>query len=179
MTSTRMSGTWLGFVLLLAGLVGCAMQPTTQKAGSPQQQKVASGSSEGKVDSSAPPNTDKPGETKEGNVVTKSSGLKYEDLKVGEGEEAKKGKRVTVHYTGTLKDGKKFDSSRDRNEPYTFVLGAGMVIKGWDEGVAGMKVGGQRKLMIPPELGYGKRGAGNVIPPDAELIFDVELLGVK
>jgi FKBP-type peptidyl-prolyl cis-trans isomerase FkpA len=119
------------------------------------------------------------GGQKEEKVITTDSGLKYIDVKVGDGDEAKKGKIVTVHYTGTLKDGKKFDSSKDRDEPFQFPLGAGRVIKGWDEGVAGMKVGGTRKLIIPPELGYGKRGAGNVIPPDAELHFTVELLKVK
>jgi len=112
-------------------------------------------------------------------VVTTKSGLKYEDLKEGTGAEAKKGDTVEVHYTGWLTNGKKFDSSLDRNEPFSFKLGAGMVIKGWDEGVAGMKVGGKRKLMIPPELGYGARGAGNVIPPNAELVFEVELLKIK
>ena len=111
-------------------------------------------------------------------VVTTKSGLKYEDLKEGTGAEAKKGDTVEVHYTGTLTNGKKFDSSHDRNEPFSFKLGAGMVIKGWDEGVAGMKVGGKRKLMIPSKLGYGSRGAGKVIPPDADLVFEVELLKV-
>ncbi len=114
-----------------------------------------------------------------GKVVTTDSGLKYEDLKEGAGEAAKKGDTVEVHYTGWLTDGKKFDSSLDRNEAFSFKLGAGMVIKGWDEGVAGMKVGGKRKLTIPPELGYGKRGAGRVIPPDATLVFEVELLKIK
>ena len=111
--------------------------------------------------------------------VTTPSGLRYTDVETGEGAEAKPGNVVAVHYTGWLEDGKKFDSSRDRNDPFRFKLGAGQVIKGWDEGVAGMKVGGKRKLLIPPELGYGKRGAGGVIPPDAELHFDVELLGVQ
>jgi peptidylprolyl isomerase len=119
------------------------------------------------------------GEKKEKKVITTDSGLKYIDVKVGDGETAKKGDTVSVHYTGTLKDGTKFDSSKDRNQPFSFPLGAGRVIKGWDEGVAGMKVGGTRKLIIPPELGYGKRGAGNVIPPDAELHFEVELLKIK
>jgi FKBP-type peptidyl-prolyl cis-trans isomerase len=117
--------------------------------------------------------------TQEKKVVTTKSGLKYQDLKEGEGKAAKAGDTVEVHYTGWLKDGKKFDSSRDRDEPFAFKLGAGMVIKGWDEGVAGMKVGGKRKLIIPPDLAYGKRGAGGVIPPDAELTFEVELLKIK
>jgi FKBP-type peptidyl-prolyl cis-trans isomerase len=106
------------------------------------------------------------------------SGLKYVDQKVGAGAEAKSGDVVSVHYTGWLENGTKFDSSRDRNEPFRFKLGASQVIKGWDEGVAGMKVGGKRRLTIPAELGYGKRGAGGVIPPDATLVFEVELLGI-
>lgn len=119
------------------------------------------------------------GKKEEGKVITTASGLKYIDLKQGDGDVAKKGDTVEVHYTGTLKDGKKFDSSLDRGKPFSFPLGAGRVIKGWDEGVAGMKVGGKRKLIIPPELGYGSKGAGDVIPPDAELHFDVELLKIK
>jgi FKBP-type peptidyl-prolyl cis-trans isomerase FkpA len=111
--------------------------------------------------------------------VTTPSGLKYEDLKVGTGAEAKAGQTVSVHYTGWLMDGKKFDSSVDRKQPFEFPLGMGRVIKGWDEGVQGMKVGGKRKLTIPPGLGYGARGAGGAIPPNATLIFDVELLGIK
>ncbi|WP_375755003.1 FKBP-type peptidyl-prolyl cis-trans isomerase [Corallococcus exercitus] len=105
--------------------------------------------------------------------------LKTEDVKVGTGVEAVAGKRVTVHYVGTLTDGKKFDSSRDRGQGFTFSLGAGQVIQGWDQGVAGMKVGGIRKLTIPPELGYGSRGAAGVIPPNATLLFEVELLDVR
>ena len=106
------------------------------------------------------------------------SELVIEDLVAGEGAEAVTGKRVTVHYTGWLTNGTKFDSSKDRNDPFVFPLGAGHVIKGWDQGVAGMKVGGKRKLTIPPELGYGARGAGGVIPPNATLVFEVELLAV-
>ena len=105
--------------------------------------------------------------------------LGIEDLVVGEGEAAARGHRVTVHYTGWLTNGSKFDSSRDRNQPFAFALGEGEVIRGWDEGVEGMKVGGKRKLTIPPELGYGARGAGGVIPPNATLVFEVELLGVR
>jgi len=110
--------------------------------------------------------------------VTTPSGLKYVDQVVGTGEAAVAGKNVSVHYTGWLESGKKFDSSVDRGQPFSFPLGAGRVIKGWDEGVQGMKVGGKRKLTIPSDLGYGSRGAGGVIPPNATLVFDVELLGV-
>ncbi len=120
---------------------------------------------------------------KGGKVVTNKSGLKYIDEKAGTGAEAVPGKNVGVHYTGWLDDkgqkGQKFDSSLDRGQPFVFPLGAGRVIKGWDEGVAGMKVGGKRTLMIPASLGYGARGAGAAIPPNANLIFDVELLDVK
>ncbi|MBC9073606.1 FKBP-type peptidyl-prolyl cis-trans isomerase [Thauera sp. CAU 1555] len=111
--------------------------------------------------------------------TTTASGLVIEELEVGSGEAAAKGHTVTVHYTGWLTDGKKFDSSKDRNDPFEFPLGAGYVIRGWDEGVQGMLVGGKRKLTIPPELGYGARGAGGVIPPNATLVFEVELLGVR
>lgn len=116
-------------------------------------------------------------------TVTTPSGLKYQDQVVGSGAEAAKGKTVAVHYTGWLDQngtkGEKFDSSVDRGTPFEFPLGAGMVIKGWDEGVAGMKVGGKRRLLIPSALAYGQRGAGGAIPPNANLIFDVELLEVR
>jgi FKBP-type peptidyl-prolyl cis-trans isomerase FkpA len=116
-------------------------------------------------------------------IIMTVTGLQYEDVNLGEGEEAKAGARVSVHYTGWLQKedgsiGKKFDSSKDRDDPLQFILGAGRVIKGWDQGVQGMKVGGVRKLIIPAELGYGARGAGGVIPPNATLVFEVELLGV-
>ena len=118
--------------------------------------------------------------------MTHNAELIKQDSRAGDGSEATAGRQVTVHYTGWLYDaasadhkGKQFDSSRDREEPFTFRLGAGQVIRGWDEGVAGMKVGGQRTLTIPSELGYGRRGAGGVIPPDATLVFDVELLDVR
>ena len=107
------------------------------------------------------------------------SGLQYEDTVEGTGPSPAAGQTVKVHYTGTLTDGTKFDSSRDRGQPFSFQIGVGQVIKGWDEGVLSMKVGGRRKLTIPADLGYGARGAGGVIPPNATLIFDVELLGVE
>ena len=112
-------------------------------------------------------------------TLTTDSGLIIEDLSVGSGDEARAGQTVSVHYTGWLTDGTKFDSSKDRNEPFEFPLGAGYVIRGWDEGVQGMQVGGVRKLTIAPELGYGARGAGGVIPPNATLVFEVELLEVN
>ncbi len=111
-------------------------------------------------------------------TVTTKSGLKYVDVVVGKGASPTVGKQVTVHYTGTLENGTKFDSSVDRKEPFSFTIGVGQVIPGWDEGVMSMKVGGKRKLIIPPNLGYGARGAGGVIPPNATLLFDVELLDV-
>ena len=115
---------------------------------------------------------------KDAKVTTTKSGLKYSDEKVGDGKEAKSGDTVVVHYTGWLKDGTKFDSSLDRKQPFSFALGAGKVIKGWDEDVAGMKVGGKRKLIIPPYLAYGETGKGDV-PPNAELTFEVELLKIN
>jgi FKBP-type peptidyl-prolyl cis-trans isomerase FkpA len=112
-------------------------------------------------------------------TTTTPSGLIIEELVLGDGTEAVSGKRVSVHYTGWLTNGSKFDSSVDRNEPFEFGLGRGQVIRGWDEGVAGMKIGGKRKLTIPADLGYGAYGAGGVIPPNATLVFEVELLGVN
>jgi len=112
-------------------------------------------------------------------AITTASGLIIEELVAGNGAEAAAGQYVTVHYTGWLTDGTKFDSSKDRGDPFEFPLGAGHVIKGWDEGVQGMKIGGSRKLTIPASLGYGARGAGGVIPPNATLVFEVELLGVE
>lgn len=113
------------------------------------------------------------------NLITTASGLQYKDVTIGSGDEAQPGKTVSVHYTGWLTNGAKFDSSLERGQPFSFTLGAGSVIPGWEEGVAGMKVSGKRILVIPPDLAYGVSGAGGVIPPNATLIFEIELLEVK
>jgi len=154
------------FILVLAilglGVFGAAQKQSTSK----------NATASVKPDTSAP--------TKLSGAPTKMpDGLEYWDIKKGTGAVAQSGHKVKVHYTGWLTNGKKFDSSVDRKQPFEFMLGAGQVIKGWDEGVAGMKVGGKRQLRIPPDLGYGGAGAGGVIPPNATLIFDVELLGVE
>jgi FKBP-type peptidyl-prolyl cis-trans isomerase len=128
---------------------------------------------------SSPPAASQSGTSTSAKEITMPDGLKYTDDQLGTGAEATAGKTAVVHYTGWLMDGTKFDSSVDRNQPFSFPLGAGQVIKGWDEGVQGMKVGGKRTLIIPPALGYGASGAGNVIPPNSTLKFEVELLDVK
>lgn len=135
---------------------------------------AACGGGEPTTDAGGPPDDDC-----DTSPVTTDSGLEYQEIECGDGETAESGDTVVVHYTGTLADGTKFDSSLDRGEPFTFPLGAGQVIKGWDEGLVGMKVGGKRKLTIPPELGYGPAGSPPVIPPNATLIFDVELLDIQ
>lgn len=145
---------------LLWFVSGCGK---SEKSGASNQAAASSPSSPAKVN---------------GQPTTTPSGLQYWDIVVGTGDTAVPGKPVSVHYTGWLTDGKKFDSSLDRGQPFVFTLGQGDVIKGWDEGVAGMKVGGKRQLRIPPSLGYGDSGAGGVIPPNATLIFDVELIEV-
>jgi peptidylprolyl isomerase len=127
----------------------------------------------------ATPAPGSPHTAKVGQKMTTPSGLEYEDETVGTGPQPVRGQEVTVHYVGTLTNGTKFDSSRDRNEPFSFAIGEGEVIKGWDEGVMSMHVGGKRKLIIPPQLAYGSRGAGGVIPPNATILFEVELLAVK
>jgi len=150
-------------MLVLVGTLafGCQSAPETTgtDSGAPGEKKAAT--------------------TMAGNLETTPSGLQYEDIKVGTGATPQKGQTAVVHYTGTLADGKVFDSSKPRNQPFTFALGRGQVIKGWDEGVATMKVGGTRKLVIPPDLAYGASGAGGVIPPNATLTFEVELLEVR
>jgi hypothetical protein len=123
--------------------------------------------------------TNKPTENQVETMITTDSGLKYVDLVVGNGQVANPGSQVSVHYSGWLEDGTKFDSSLDRGQPFDFVLGAGSVIPGWDEGVAGMKVGGKRRLVIPSDLAYGPQGYAGVIPPNATLTFEVELLGIQ
>jgi FKBP-type peptidyl-prolyl cis-trans isomerase len=155
----------LAFATLLVAQAGKKASSSTQKSGNNKT-------------SAAPDKSAGPTKVT-GDPVTTSSGLKYWDIKKGTGATAVKGKTVKVHYTGWLTDGKEFDSSYDLGEPIEFGLGSGRVIKGWDEGIAGMKVGGRRQLRIPPELGYGSRGAGSTIPPNATLIFDVELVSVK
>ena len=159
-------------LLLLAGATGCQSDDTTKT----ETATTETAATETEV-------TDG-GETTEGiavdeNEVTTESGLKYVDSVVGDGASPKEGDMVSVHYSGFLTDGTKFDSSVDRGQPFQFKIGVGQVIKGWDEGVMSMAIGGKRKLIIPPELGYGARGAGGVIPPNATLLFDVELLGIN
>jgi FKBP-type peptidyl-prolyl cis-trans isomerase FkpA len=138
---------------------------------------LAAQTSTHKTTPARPPNTNAPTKVT-GDGVKTDSGLQYWDIKVGTGEEAKSGDHVKVHYTGWFTSGKKFDSSVDARQPYSFTLGGGNVIKGWDEGVVGMKVGGKRQLRIPPELAYGGKGYKDIIPPNATLIFDVQLLVV-
>src|ERR1039458_6126178 len=195
MTLLRFAGTY-AFVLGLVVLgTACSQSeaPKQDQAAAPQSapaattaattlQPATATTTQSAADAVSPPPIGAPiqpitaAPTQPGATVTE---LKKEDTKVGTGAEAVTGKSVSVHYTGWLTDGTKFDSSKDRGHPFSFQLGAGQVIKGWDQGVAGMKVGGVRKLTIPPELGYGARGAGGVIPPNATLVFEVELLGVQ
>ena len=147
-------------LLLLLGVAGC-------------------GSEESPPDEGTEPAAEEPAGDCEEGVVETESGLQYEELECGDGEEAQRGDTVVVHYTGTLEDGTKFDSSLDRGEPFPFTIGAGQVIQGWEEGIAGMKVGGKRKLTIPPELAYGKPGRPPVIPRNATLIFEVSLVEIQ
>lgn len=157
-------------VLAIALLAGCNQY---------EAQKAASAAGATPSTPSTPPAPAAAATPTGGKVHKLPSGLQYEDMVVGSGKMAEPGMNVSVHYTGWLTDGTKFDSSLDRNQAFQFQLGAGMVIRGWDEGVKGMRIGGKRKLTIPSDMGYGAQGAGGVIPPNATLVFDVELLDVK
>ena len=165
--------------LLVAQLGGSRSEATAANIASASSTEVAQTSSKDTAATNLLANTTIADSGSQDNsnseAITTASGLKYIDLVEGDGATPEKGQTVTVHYTGTLEDGKKFDSSRDRNRPFSFRIGVGQVIAGWDEGVGSMKVGGRRQLIIPPDLGYGSQGAGGVIPPNATLIFDVEL----
>ncbi len=164
-----------------SGLADRLMADAARLAKSPQFDQAIASASDLTLDETDTPSEDasmtEAAEPNSNEVIT-ASGLRYEDEVVGTGASPNKGQLVTVHYTGYLTDGTKFDSSRDRNRPFQFNIGQRRVIAGWDEGVMSMRVGGKRKLTIPPELGYGARGAGGVIPPNATLIFDVELLSI-
>jgi FKBP-type peptidyl-prolyl cis-trans isomerase FkpA len=163
--------------LLAALLVAGCNEASQMSEGSSSSSSSASSTTPSTTTSAAPSGAEAAG----GKVHKLASGLQYEDLTVGSGKMAEPGMNVSVHYTGWLNDEArtKFDSSHDRSQPFQFQLGAGQVIKGWDEGVKGMRIGGKRKLTIPPDLGYGARGASGIIPPNATLLFDVELLDVK
>jgi len=162
----------LGLAVAIA-LLAAGCNEASQNTGSASSEPTSS--STGVAETPAAPEAEATG----GKVHKLASGLQYEDTVVGNGKMAEPGMNVSVHYTGWLTDGTKFDSSVDRGQPFKFQLGAGQVIAGWDEGVKGMRIGGKRKLTIPPDLGYGARGAGGVIPPNATLVFDVELLDVQ
>ena len=177
-------GTLIALVLATGMLAAGCGNPKTGSVGKASQEKAPQTLQQTaqKPAEAPPPQPTTEKETTpvdEQKAITTPSGLKYIDLVAGTGASPQKGQRVSVHYTGWLKDGKKFDSSVDRGQPFGFILGQGQVIKGWDEGVASMKVGGKRKLIIPPQLGYGPSGYPGVIPPNAELTFDVELLGIQ
>lgn len=162
-------------VLFIIGMVACAGDKTDTEAN--KEAEVNEEAATEAPKEVTPPATDYAAVA--GDTVTTASGLKYIDIKAGEGKSPASAQTVQVHYTGWLTDGKKFDSSVDRGQPFEFQIGVGRVIKGWDEGVMTMKEGGKRRLIIPPQLAYGERGAGGVIPPNATLVFDVELLKVK
>lgn len=166
-------------VLILAQLTGSSSEAIAANVSAPVEPVEAVQIAQSAADLA--PETvpaEEPSSMTDEKLITTDSGLQYVDLVEGTGAMPQPGQRVTVHYTGTLEDGTQFDSSRDRGRPFTFNIGVGQVIKGWDEGVGTMRVGGRRKLVIPASLGYGTRGAGGVIPPNATLIFDVELISL-
>ena len=174
----------LSALLVLIAFSGCQQSSTnTTTTGSTSTTTATSAPPTGSGAATTPPSGGATGGSMSaapaGQEVTMPSGLKYQDVKVGDGAVAEQGSAVTVDYTGWLTDGTKFDSSKDHGQPFQFQIGAGQVIRGWDEGVKGMRVGGVRRLTIPPDLGYGAQGAGGVIPPNATLVFEVELHGVK
>ena len=170
---------YMGAGLSLLLFTGCPLSSTPSSKPSPRETKTVVKSPIVKSPVEKEKQV-KPEAQKEGmDPITTPSGLMYIDEKLGTGASPGQGQRVSVHYTGRLENGQKFDSSRDRGQPFQFTLGVGQVIKGWDEGVKTMKVGGKRKLIIPPNLGYGERGVGGIIPPHSELHFDVELLEIK
>jgi peptidylprolyl isomerase len=167
-----------GLILVVGLLFGTGRQSNEAIAANPSQPQITQSPKLGQPQATIQVASANSTENNMEDVVTTDSGLQYVDIVEGVGATPKKGDTVVVHYTGTLENGNKFDSSRDRGQPFSFKVGVGQVIQGWDEGVGSMKVGGRRKLIIPSELGYGARGAGGVIPPNATLIFDVELLRI-
>jgi len=186
--NTQRTRTWIAAASLLAVLGAAAACSRTERKAEEAHEATPSEQSEAPAaPDMAAPATAAPGMAMQGSmppppsndVVTTASGLKYIEIEAGGGASPQAGQTVSVHYTGWLADGTKFDSSRDRGQPIEFVLGRGMVIQGWDEGLSTMKVGGQRRLIIPPDLAYGPGGRPPVIPPNAELTFDVELVGAR
>lgn len=167
-----------GLILVVGLLFGSGRQNNEAIAANPSQPQTTQSAKLGQPQATLQVASANSTENNMEDVVTTDSGLQYVDIVEGVGATPNTGDTVVVHYTGTLENGNKFDSSRDRGQPFSFKVGVGQVIKGWDEGVGSMKVGGRRKLIIPPDLGYGARGAGGVIPPNATLIFDVELLRI-
>lgn len=167
-----------GLILVVGLLFGSGRQNNEAIAANPSQPQKTQSAKLGQPQATLQVASANSTENNMEDVVTTDSGLQYVDIVEGVGATPNTGDTVVVHYTGTLENGNKFDSSRDRGQPFSFKVGVGQVIKGWDEGVGSMKVGGRRKLIIPPDLGYGARGAGGVIPPNATLIFDVELLRI-
>jgi peptidylprolyl isomerase len=180
---TAVTAAALGLIASLAGCGGQQTQVEQQTTTTTQTTQSAPPEQTSNIPRGAllkqAPSAPEQQQSSQGSLVSTPSGLQYQDLVVGKGAQPRAGQTVTVHYNGYLTNGSKFDSSVDKGQPFQFVLGQGEVIRGWDEGVSTMRVGGMRKLVVPPNLGYGDRGAGGVIPPNATLVFDVELLGAQ